>query len=113
MQQPLNEMREDLGQLVAMSADLVRASQQQTRNLEIQTQQIGVMSESITELRLSGEAQGQRMEQGFVEMRQGFERMDHRFEDLLEITRMQGQQMLAVVQQLAQVVDRLVPEPDC
>ncbi len=45
-------------------------------------------------------------------MQQGFERMDHRFEDLLEITRMQGQQMLAVVQQLAQVVDRLVPERD-
>jgi|GEM_PF-3563324 len=135
MQQPLNGMREGLGQLVALSADLVRASQQQTRNLEIQTQQIGVMSESITALRLSGEAQGQRMEQGFaemrqgldrleqtveaqgqrmeqgfVEMRQGFERMDHRFEDLPEITGMQGQQMPAVVQQLAQVVDRWVPE---
>ncbi|WP_448572354.1 hypothetical protein [Trichothermofontia sp.] len=119
MQQPSNEMREDLGQLATMTADWVRASQQQTRNLEIQTQQIGVMSEAITALRLSSEAQGQRMEQGFermeqgfVEMRHGFERMDHRFEELLEITRRQGQQMLAVVQQLAQVVDRLVPERD-
>ncbi len=137
MQQPLNEIREDLSQLVAMSGDLVRASQQQTRNLEIQTQQIGLMSEAITESRLAGEAQGQRMEQGFAEMRLGFDRLDQAIEAqgqrmeqgfaemrlgfdrldqtldrLAEVTQSQGQQMLSVVQQLAQVIDHLVTDRD-
>ncbi len=44
------------------------------------------------------EAQGQRMEQNL--------------DRLAEVTQSQGQQMLSVVQQLAQVVDRLVPERD-
>ncbi|WP_448561863.1 hypothetical protein [Trichothermofontia sp.] len=123
MHQPLNKIREDLSQLVAMSADLVRVSQQQTRNLEIQTQQIGMLSEAITESRLLSEAQGQRMEQGFAEMRQGFDRLEHAIEAqgqrmernldrLAEVTQSQGQQMLSVVQQLAQVVDRLAPKRD-
>lgn len=112
MQQPLNEIREDLSQLVAMSGDLVRASQQQTRNLEIQTQQIGLMSEAITESRLAGEAQGQRMEQGFAEMRLGFDRLDQTLDRLAEVTQSQGQQMLSVVQQLAQVIDHLVTDRD-
>lgn len=55
MQQLLNKMREDLSQLVAMSADLMRVSQQQT-------QQIRAMTESIVELRLLSEAQWQRMD---------------------------------------------------
>lgn len=137
MAESTEETRIELRELLALSADLVRATQQNTRHLEIQTQQIGELTESITALRLESEAQGQRMAQGFERMEQGFERMEQGFERmergldrLEEVVREQGQQMhqgldrlekvvqdqgsqmLTIVQQLVQVVDHMVADRD-
>lgn len=117
MAESTEETRIELRELLALSADLVRATQQNTRHLELQTQQIGKLTESITALRLESEAQGRRMEQGFERMEQVVHqqgRQMHESLDRLEkVVQDQGSQMLTIVQQLVQVVDHLVVDREC